>query len=78
MAEGKHYQLDVKGLFFPLAHLKAIQLCNEMEPGDTLCIEHIDPEGITDLLTILKRYPLELKGPQDRSGWYALHLTKRT
>ncbi|MFO7875129.1 MAG: sulfurtransferase TusA family protein [Desulfovermiculus sp.] len=78
MAEGKDYQLDVKGLFPPLAHLKVIQLCNEMEPGDTLRIEHIDAETIRDLLTILKRCPLELQGPQDQSGWYALHLTKKT
>ncbi|MFO7802959.1 MAG: sulfurtransferase TusA family protein, partial [Desulfovermiculus sp.] len=76
MVEGKHYQLDVRGLFSPLAHLKAIQLFNAMKPGDTLCIEHIDSENINDLITILKKYPLEFTDPQNQGGWYILQLTK--
>ncbi|MDZ7761482.1 MAG: sulfurtransferase TusA family protein [Desulfovermiculus sp.] len=77
MAEGKHFRLDVKGLFSPLAHLKAIQVVNKMDPGDTLCIEHIDPESIADLMTILKKYPLEFTGPEKQDGWYLLQLTKK-
>ena len=76
MAEGKHFVLDVKGLFSPLAHLKAIQMYNKMEPDDTLCIENIDPESIDDLITILKKYPLQFSGPKLQDGRYVLQLTK--
>lgn len=77
MAEGKHFVLDVKGLFSPLANLRTIQVYNKMEPGDTLCVEHIDPESIDDLITILKKYPLQFSGYENQDGLYVLHLTKR-
>ena len=77
MTEGKHYLLDVKGLFSPFVHLKAIQVFNAMEPGDTLCIEHIDPESITDLVTILKKYPLDLTEPENHDDSYLLQLIKK-
>jgi TusA-related sulfurtransferase len=76
MADGKHFVLDVKGLFSPLANLKTIQVYNKMEPGDTLCVEHIDPESIDDLITILKKYPLHFSGPMHQDGRYVLQLTK--
>ncbi|MBS3779331.1 MAG: hypothetical protein KGY41_02945 [Desulfovermiculus sp.] len=76
MAEGKHFVLDVKGLFSPLAHLKTIQVYNKMELGDTLCIEHIDPESIGELIIILKKYPLQFSGPDHQDGRYVIQLTK--
>ena len=76
MAGEERYALNLRGLLSPLVHLKVIQRVLELEVGDRLTLEHIDPESISDLMAILKHYPLELGELQERDGSFVLHITK--
>jgi len=76
MAGEERYALNVKGLLSPLVHLKVIQRVHELEPGDRLTLEHIDPESVNDLMAILKHYPLDLGELQEQDGSFVLQLTK--
>jgi len=70
------FQLDLKGMVSPFIHLKVIQRFHELGPGDTLWLEHIHSESISDLMAILKHYPLELGEVEEKEGSYRLQLTK--
>lgn len=72
-----HYQLNLKGISSPFIHLKVIQRFNELNPGDTLCLEHIDADTISDLMAILKNYPLQFDEPFEDKGLYTLLITKQ-
>ncbi len=72
------HRLDLKGLVSPFVHLKVIQQVQELNPGDSLHLEHIDPETIHDLMAILKHYPLELGPVTEREGSCGLQITKNT
>jgi TusA-related sulfurtransferase len=78
MVRKGRYQLNLRGLVSPFLYLRVIQRFHELEPGDILSLEHIDPESVDDLMAILKHYPLELGALQEKDGSYTLQVTKNT
>jgi TusA-related sulfurtransferase len=76
MAAQRHHRLSLKGLVSPFVHLMVLQRFQELKPGDTLALEHLDSESLPDLMAILKHYPLELGELQETSGTYRLQITK--
>jgi len=76
MAADRHHRLSLKGLVSPFVHLMVLQRFQELKPGDTLALEHLDSESLPDLMAILKHYPLEIGELQETSGTYRLQITK--
>ena len=76
MAAQGQQRVSLKGLVSPFVHLMVLQRFQDLKPGETLALEHLDPESIPDLMAILKHYPLELGELQETRGTYSLQITK--
>jgi TusA-related sulfurtransferase len=72
-----NHQLDLRGLFVPIALLKATQAFRGLDPGETLEIVGSDSETREDLFKVLDASRFELIALQDEAGFYRVLLRKR-